>query len=371
MYTLGSILNSIFSKSIVSIDIGTSSIKAIELAGKGNKRTMSRIAMELLPQKVVDSGAIIDKDALKNSLLQLLRRLKVPPAGQQVGISLNGSSVVIKRVNLTKSKHDPDFYEYIYHEAEQYLQHDISDLYLDWEFVQDRYASASVGTAIILVGAKRDAVEDYTSLVESLGMKVAIVDCDALAAINALEFNANIKNEFVCLVNIGYASTQVSLLIGNSFVFTREVPIGGANYTNGLIEAMNLDYQSADTLKITVSLGSRAAPKECVELFSSIHQDLINEINLTIEQYVQENQTDANSVILKKVFLTGGGSRILGLDALIAETLKSPVEYLFPFKNVSINLSKVPRQFIENQWHMFGVSLGLALRKIDEKKHAQ
>ena len=364
-------LSSIFSKSIVSIDIGTSSIKVIELAGKGNRRSMTKIGMELLPQKIVDSGAIVDKDALKESLLQLMRKLKISVSGLRIGISLNGSSVVIKRVNLTKSKNDPDFYEYIYHEAEQYLQHDINDLYIDWEFVNDKFTSASLGTSIILVGAKRDAVEDYVTLVESMGMKAALVDCDALAALNALEFNTALKNDFVCLVNIGYASTQISLLIGNSFVYTREAPIGGSNYTSGLIEAMNLDYQSADTLKITVSLGSRAAPKECIELFSSIHQNLIEEIKLTVEQYLQENQTDITIASLQKIYLTGGGSRVLGLDALIAKSLETPVEYLFPFKNISINLSKIPRQFIESQWHMFSVSLGLALRNIDDKKYAQ
>lgn len=351
-------------RSIVAIDIGSSSIKAVEIGGMGNNRRMNRLGMEVLPPRVVEEGLILDHETLRDKIKELLKRLKITTFLSQAGIAISGSSVIIKRVTLAKSKDDPDFYEYLYHEAEQYLQYDVSDLYVDWVDL----ASGRGSSSVLLVGAKRDVVEEYMSLISSAGLKTAVVDCDALASINAVSHNINVQSGLVAVANIGHNSTQVSVLTNGDFAFTREISIGGNNYSEKIVEAMGLDLESAETLKITSSQGGREVSEECQNVLHEVNANLVGEIQATVDYYAQgEGVSGGDAASLQKVYLIGGSSKVLGLDMALQQAMQTPVAFVNPFQNVSVNSNKFPAQFLSQQGHMFGVAVGLGLRRVDDK----
>ena len=342
-----------FGRSVVAIDIGSSSVKIVELTG-GQSKKIRHLGLELLPAKVIEEGVILDQEALRGTIKNLLKKLKIQPVGNKVGMSLSGNSVIIKRVSLDKSKDDPDFYEYLYHEAEQYLQYDVSELYVDW----DDLPQAGGGSAVILVGAKRDVVEEYMSLLSSLGLKIAVIDCDALAAVNILTHSTQVREDFVAVANIGFSSTQISFLINGSFAFTREISIGGNNYSEKIVEMMGLDMESAETLKITMSQGDRSASDECQNIINELNGNLAYELQATIEYYFQSGEAPQGVRQLKKIYLIGGGSKILNLDKAISETMQIPATFVNPFRNISVSESKFSPQFLSRQGHLFGVCHG-------------
>ena len=357
----------ILGKSIIAIDIGSSSVKIVEVGGLRRLR-VQRLGLEVLPINVVEDGAILDREILKATIKKLLRKLKITVIGRSAGLSLSGGAVIIKRVNLAKPHTDPDFYEYLYHEAEQYLQYDVSELYVDWTVLPNTRGGS--GSSVLLVGAKRDVVEEYTTLVNSIGLKTTVVDCDALTAINIVEKNRQIKNDLTVIANVGYSSTQVSLLIDGHFAFTREIAIGGNNYSTKMVELMGLDLDSAETIKITMSNGDRAVSEECENIVNEINASLAHELNATIEYYFQSGEAMMAATKPAQVYLIGGGSKTIGLDAAIKEILQAPVVHIDPFHGIAINDKKFSPQFIARQGHLFGVSMGLALRKLDDKKAA-
>ena len=359
----------IFGKSIIAIDIGSSSVKIVEVGGIRSSK-IQRLGVEVLPVKVIEDGAILDRDTLRATIQRLIKKLKITVLGGSAGVSLSGGAVIIKRVNLSKPHTDPDFYEYLYHEAEQYLQYDVSELYVDWEVLPSTRGSS--GTSVLLVGAKRDMVEEYTTLIGSIGLKTSVVDCDALAAINMVSMNTN-KDDLrglMVVANVGYSSTQVSLLIDGFFVFTREISIGGNNYSAKMVELMGLDLESAETVKITMSNGERAVSEECENIVNEINSSLVQEINATIEYYFQSGEATVKAMPPSKIYLLGGGAKTIGLDATLREVLQAQVEYVNPFQKVGVNSHKFAPQFMLQQGHLFGVAMGLALRKLDDKKAA-
>lgn len=356
----------ILGKSIIAIDIGSSSVKIVEVSGLRRQR-VQRLGLEVLPIKVIEDGVILDRETLKETIKRLIKKLKITVIGGTAGVSLSGGAVIIKRVNLTKPHTDPDFYEYLYHEAEQYLQYDVTELYVDWALLPT--ARGSSGTSVLLVGAKRDIVEEYSTIISSIGLKTSVVDCDALAAINVVANSTDIvQRDLAVVVNVGYASTQVSLLLDGNFAFTREIAIGGNNYSSKMVELMGLDLESAETIKITMSNGERAISEECENIITEINSSLAHEIGATIEYYFQSGEATVPTMKPSKVYLMGGGSRTIGLDAAVKEVLQSPVEHVNPFQNVSLNKKKFAPHFIERQGHLFGIAMGVAMRKLDDKK---
>ena len=357
----------LFGTSIIAIDIGSSSVKIAEIGGM-HKQRVQRLGLEVLPTKVIEDGAILNRDALKDTIKNLLKKLKIITIGKNAGVSLSGGAVIIKRVNLSKPHTDPDFYEYLYHEAEQYLQYDVAELYVDWAVLPN--ISGEQGSSVLLVGAKRNVVEEYTTLMESIGLKVSIVDCDALAGINTVSSITKIPNDLSVVADVGYSSTQVSLLIDGHFVFTREIAIGGNNYSVKMVELMGLDFESAETVKITMSNGDRAVSEECENIINEINASLAHELNATIEYYFQSGETSIKAMRPTKVYLLGGGAKTIGLDKTIEEILQTSTERIDPFHGVSINNKSFSEHFINQQGHLFGVSMGLCLRKLNDKKAA-
>ena len=358
----------IFGKSIIAIDVGSSSVKIVEVGGL-RKLSIKRLGLEVLPINVVEDGTILDRDTLITTIKSLLKKLKINTLGGSAGVVLSGRAVIIKRVNLSKPHTDPDFYEYLYHEAEQYLQYDVSELYVDWAILPN--IRGEQGSSVLLVGAKRDIVEEYNTLISSVGLKVSLVDCAALASINIVTNSISTPmRDLILIVNVGYSSTQVSLLIDGSFVFSREVAIGGNDYSTKMVELMGLDLEGAETVKITMSNGDCAVSEDCENIVNEINASLVHEISATIEYYFQSGEANVPEMRPTKVYLLGGGSKTVGLNAAMKDVLQAPVEQVDPFQKVMVNSSKFPPQFMTQQGHLFGVAVGLALHKLDNKKSA-
>ena len=329
---------------------------------------VKRVGLEILPSGVVEDGVVIERNVLKAAIQRLIKKLKIIVIGGSAGISLSGSAVIIKQVNLSKPHTDPDFYEYLYHEIEQYLQYDVSELYIDWEVLPSTRGSS--GTSVLVVGAKRTVVEEYTTLINSIGLKTSVVDCAVLSSINIVSHTTDIQRGLVAIANVGCSSTQVSLLVDGSFVFTRDIPIGGSSYSSKMVELMGLDFDSAETIKITISNGEQAVPEECENIINEINASLAHEINTTIEYYLQNSDTSVRAMKLSKICLMGGGSKIIGLDAALKETIQAQVEHINPFQKVEVNSNKFNPQFMSQHGHLFGLAMGIALRKMDDKKRA-
>jgi len=325
-----------------------------------------RVGVEVLPRGVIEDGIIIDRAVLGATIQRLIKKLKIIVIGGRAGISLSGSAVIIKQVNLAKPHTDPDFYEYLYHEIEQYLQYDVSELYVDWEVLPN--IQGRNDTSVLLVGAKRTVVEEYAALISSVGLKASLVDCDVLASINIVSHTTDVKQDLVVIANVGCSSTQITLLINGIFTFSRDVPIGGDNYSSKMVELMGLDFDSAETLKITTSNGEQAISEECENIVNEINSSLAHEINATIEYYFQNSDATAQAVKLSKICLMGGGSKIKHLDATIREILQTQVEHINPFQKVEVNNNMVNPQFISQHGYLFGPAMGIALHKMNDKK---
>ncbi len=120
---------SIGKKGVVGLDIGTSSVKALELRETGRGYQLVNFAVNpIQPQAVVD-GAIMDANAIIESITQLFRDTKIRNRNVVMGIS--GHSVIVKKISLPEMSAE-ELEESIHWEAEQYIPSDIDDVRLNF-----------------------------------------------------------------------------------------------------------------------------------------------------------------------------------------------------------------------------------------------
>ena len=364
-----------FKRPLVAIDIGSSAIKVVVLTG-GKHKKLQAAGLELLPVGAVVDGLLANPDVVGDVLAKLLKRLKISTRGRRAAIALGGSSVLIKKV-LIEAK-DKELAEQVYYEAEQQFQADMAEIYFDYCPIEELGADAGStktqsqpggrGQPVLMVGAKRDMVESFLALIRSQGMRTGVVECGAFSVANMFEHGYGPIQGLTALVNVGAALTQLSLIANGKYVYTREIPIGGDEYSRRIMELLGVDRPNAETLKVAVSQGDANVPQQLHQVLGELNEQLVSELQIGIDYFLQNAEESDRGGSLNSVYLVGGGSRTLGLDAAIAAVLQIPVQIMNPFQRLEIDPKKFSTDYLIMQGHLYGVAVGLGLRSLDDQR---
>lgn len=345
------------------IDIGSSSVKMLEVSGNETKK-LRKFGIAPLPPETVVNGTIRNPEALEETLSKLLKSLGIFTFRRRVIFALGGSATIIKRIHLTTRQSLAELHQTINFEAEQAFQHDVNDLYYDYHIVQTN--AENVDTNVILAGAKRDLVEQYIGVIKAVGLKIGVIDSDVLAVANMFEYNTEKTKGITALANIGFASTQVVFMHENRFLFSREIAFGGDLYTRTLSEKLGILRVLAEDAKISLAAPG-ASEGDIQTIIREVNDQFVNEIQTTINFFFQSGDAPMDETTIANIFLTGGGANILGLDAAIAAVLQKPVSIIDPFGKFVIPGGE-KSALAAAQRSAYGVAVGLALRSVGEAR---
>ncbi|MEO8680852.1 MAG: type IV pilus assembly protein PilM [Vicinamibacterales bacterium] len=348
-------------KPLVGLDIGSSSVKAIELrpAGKGFK--VVAIGVESVPPDSIVDGAIIDGGAVADAVRRLFASKKFK--AKDVVASLSGNSVIVKKITLPAMT-DTELSESIYWEAEQYIPFDIQDVNLDYEILDPGTGSESHGSMeVLLVAAKKDKIADYTNVITQAGKTPVIVDVDAFALQNAYEANYGFDpNVVVAILNAGASAININILSGSQSVFTRDVSIGGNAYTEAVQKELNLPYDAAEQLKKGQDVDG-ATYEDARAVLKAMTDNVLLEVEKTFDFF----KATASSDRIDRIMLCGGASRVEGFADALRERFGTEVEPFDPFRQVSCDPKKVGVASLEEIAPVAAVALGLALRRVADR----
>ncbi|MEM8997456.1 MAG: type IV pilus assembly protein PilM, partial [Acidobacteriota bacterium] len=220
------------SKGVVGLDIGSATIKLVELKEKkGDVYQLQRIGIEPLSPEAIVDGSIMDSSLVVDSIQKLNDQTGVK--SQNFATSVSGHSVIIKKIELPLMSAD-ELAESIQWEAEQHIPFDINDVRLDYVTLSEAEPGREE-MEVLLVAVKREKVNDYVSVISQSGKSPVVVDIDAFAIQNAYELNYDLdplKN--VALINMGAGVTNINIVVRGQSVFWRDISFGGNQFTEAL-----------------------------------------------------------------------------------------------------------------------------------------
>lgn len=350
-------------KLTVGLDIGSGSIKLTHLKpARGGNYQLQAFGMVQLPPEAIVDGALMNSTAVVDGIQELFasQRIKV----KDVATSVSGHSVIIKKINLPQMTPE-ELEESIQWEAEQYIPFDINDVNIDVQILNTESTQAGQ-MDVLLVAAKKDMVNDYTEVIASAGLNPVVVDIDAFAVQNQFEINYEIsRSETVVLVNIGASVTNINVLANGISTFTRDISIGGSQFTDAVQKALNVSYDEAEALKLGGG-GTDAdavVPQEVERVLQTESESIANEIQRSLDFYAATS-ADAH---IARIFLAGGSAKIPALVKTIEGRTGVPVEIINPFRNVDISAGRFDPEYLRQVAPMAAVSVGLALRYPGDK----
>jgi len=357
-------LKEIFSgkKSLVGLDIGSSSVKLAEIISNAKGYYLNRFHEVPLPKGIIIDGILADAPVLSSKIKELF---KIAHCGRKgVVTSLAGNSVIIKKVTL-EQMNETELRELIHDEAGKYLPFDnMDDVNYDFQILgENNYNPNQMD--IVIVAAKKEIVSSYLEAVTAAGQNVEIVDVAPFVLETLYEVNYEFDNEeIVVLINIGASTTGINVVKGGMSVFTRDFALAGNSITESIQEKYQIPFEEAEKLKIEgFPEGSK---NDNLDLKNNI-LEFAQPICMEIERSIDYFRSTFGGEDIKQVLLAGGSSRIPNITKHLSELLNVKTEIMDPFLKINYNKRKIDVKNLDSIKPIAATAIGLGLRKIGDK----
>ena len=339
---------------LVGLDIGSCAVKAVELRKVKNGFELVHAGLETLASDTVVDGAIMDALSVSDSISKIFSSQKIKT--KNVATSVSGHSVIVKKIPLPAMTEE-ELEESIQWEAEQHIPFDISDVSLDYQVLNSAPGST---TDVLLVAVKKDKILNHTNVITQAGKIPLVVDIDGFAIQNAFEVNYQpASNSTAALLNIGASIMNIVVTRGGTPLFTRDVSVGGNQFTDALQKDMNLSFEEAEQVKKGASIEG-VQPENVTSLMQSVSEVLLLEIQKTFDFFRATTVGEQ----LQRVYVSGGCAKVEGFLDVLQTRLGIPVEMFDPFKNIAIG-KNVDFAYLDEIAPSMAVAVGLALRSFD------
>jgi type IV pilus assembly protein PilM len=343
-------------KSIVGLDIGSSCIKAVELKKAKGEIQVSTLGVEPLAADIVVDSMIVDSGSVSGAIAKIFNEHKIK--SKLVATSVSGHSVIVKKIT-TQTMSDAELAETINTEAAQHIPFDIADVNIDYQILSDDPTAPQMD--VLLVAVKKDKILNYTNVLNLAGKSPAVVDIDAFALQNCYEYNYEpAPGTTVALLNLGASVMNINIVKGTTPLFTRDVSVGGNQYTDSLQKELDLSFDDAEALKLGQRVGTVSEDAK-LPILQQVTEIIVLEIQKTFDFF----RATAAGEHIERIYLAGGSSKVPGLIEALRSEFSMPVEVLNPFQRVSAaNIAEAG--LIDQNAGQLAVAVGLALRSFEE-----
>ncbi len=343
----------IISGSALGIDIGTSSIKIVQLRKEKDTAVLESYGEIELSR--YDESTLLTPEKISDALMDLMGEIKT--SSKMAGVSILSSSTLIFVIE-TPTRDEEQLKLIMPAEAKKYIPANSGEVMLDWfvipddESPQNVFDTMNAGPAvapkkqkILLAAIYKETVGNYGRILKGAGVSPRFYEIEASSGARA---SLGASSDTVLIVDLGATATKIYIVERNIVRVLHTVKVGGNNLTKALAEKMQLDIKSAENLKRAQGLDSSFEPPL---------EQIVAEARFVIGSYREQQKRDVSQIIL-----IGGGARMVGIEGHIKTKLNLPVEVARPF-----NRTKGPivlEGSLRDAGPIFANAIGLALRAI-------
>jgi type IV pilus assembly protein PilM len=343
-------------KSVLGVDIGTSSIKVVQL-----RREKGRVVLEtygaiaLGPYAGVEIGraTALPAEKITEALKDVIREANVTTS--DAAISIPYSSSLVSIITLPKEV-EKQLTQVVPIEARKYIPVPINEVLLDW-FVVSGGSKGGGGKSdkleVLLVAIHNDTIAKFRAIASGATLAAAFFEIEVFSATRAALEHGIAP---VAVVDMGAATTKFYVVERGLIHESHIINHGAQDLTLAASRALAITVAQAEERKRKFGLTQPGDLKTSLELSLS---PLLSELARTIAAYEQRmNQT------LGAVVLTGGGAALKGLKELAQQKIQNEIRLADPFGKTQAPafLEKI----LKEAGPEFSVAVGLALRRLQE-----
>ena len=360
MRNIFSLLGQSFSSSYLGVDLGTTSMKVVEV-GKGKQlpKVLNYGILELAGH-LLRANKVLQTSTLKifeEEAVQFLKLLikEVRPKTTRAVASIPSFSVFMTVLDFPDME-SGDLEKTMVFQARQYIPLPISEVAIDWlkvgEFEDQK---GQLRQQVLLISVPQEQIKKYQRIFNLAGLHLDALEVESLSAVRAL---IGTDPTSTIILDIGSRSTNISLVEKGHLKFNVQSDFAGASFTQALATSLSINPMRAEELKRERGIVNTGPSYELSTIMLPFLDAIINEVKKAEFNY----QTQfPQAPKMERVILSGGGARLLGIEKYVQTELGIPVVKSSPFSRFEYPPEMEP--LVPELNPQLTVSLGLALRQ--------
>ncbi len=366
-----SFISDIFKKkntSALGIDIGSSSIKVVQLKKKGDKAILETYGeLSLGPYGGVSIGQSTNlaTDKIVQAMNDLLAEKEVAITTKACGLAIPFKASLLSIIEMPAIS-QKELASMVPIEARKYIPVPISDVTIDWSIIPKSEVEENISNEkdkikgktlnILLVAIHNNIINQYKEIISRTELESKFFEIEVFSSMRAIL--EGIKGP-IMIFDMGASTTKLYMVERGLIHHSHTINRGSQDITANIARTLNVSVEEAEVMKRSIGMGKTADGNDLSETISVVADSIFAEAN----RFLFEFQKNKNQNI-KSLFLTGGGSALRGFRDLAAQNFKVEVISGNPFEKV-----EVPA-FLENilkeTGPEFTVAVGVALRCLGE-----
>ena len=342
------------SNRVVGIDIGSSSIKVVELQERGGVLTLTTYGeLQVGPyaDQAVGQSVTLEQKKEQQALVDVIRESAVKAKSAVFAMPLSLSFVTT--INF-KAEEKEDLSSRVRVEARKYIPVPIGEVTLDWAEVES-IDGAEEGRRDVLVAAiQNEALSRFRVLMKFVNLKEPPTEIECFSAIRGI-YKEDEKD--VALIDIGAVSTKLYIVRNGLLQRIHRVRAGGAIATKRIASTLDLSFEEAEIAKRNVKREDDNF-HDIKKAHHSCYDRAWQEFRQVIRDYEETMSTK-----IENVYLTGGGSLFPSMKLSIEDSLQKNVTYVNSFTKVAY--PAFMEDIMTELGPTFHVALGAALRSFE------
>lgn len=343
--------------SVVGIDIGSTSVRAVEVSARAkSKPTLLRFLEIPLPEGAVSRGEVLEPHTVGAAIKRIWSSGGFKSKDVVLGMGnqrVLARDVTVPRMSLAHIRESLPF------QVQDMLPVPVADALLDFYPISESVGENGPMVNGLLIAAIKEAVLGNVKAVQQAGLNCREVDLIPFALCRVLISRPALEGTIV-LIDIGANAASIVVAANGVPHFVRIIPAGGDDLTQALKVRLEVEIAEAENLKKSLGLASQAETLEArrvVEIIYEVTGELLASLRNTITYYMTIRPHDP----ISKILLTGGGAQLIGFKAALAEITGLPVAEADPFATIDLARGINADELHRSRTSMT-VALGLALR---------
>ena len=330
-----------FSKNVISIDIGSQSIDVVVGKKAKNLYIIDDAFTIPTPPNCFADGRLTNIEALAELIKQYILEKNIK--ARDLIFTLSSSGIITREIVLPAKKSE-NLESMINFEISQYLPVDLSQYIVEYKYLEGFEEEGVKKSRILVAAVQKSIVDGYYDLANMLGMKPVAMDISSNAiaklmldptAVNEEPFNSL---DTIATIDIGNASLNITILNEGRIGLSRIITQGSSAIDKCIADKLEIPILEAEKIKIEeLDLDPEAEyAASSVNQLESIEYT-INEWIRDIERIIMFYESRNTGKKVGTVFIYGGGSNIKGLAKFMQKLMNIPIYNLNIVNNIKLD----------------------------------
>ncbi len=357
--------------SVLGIDIGSSSIKVVQLRRKDGipvLETYGELALGPYGGLQIGQTAVLPVDKIAEAINDLLKESNTTTKNCGIAIPLASSLVVsIKLPHLPANQIN----EMVPVEARKYIPVPVTEVTMDWFIVPDQQGGENISedlpqataqqqvakkTNVMLVAIHNNVLQRYNEIVQATGLQAGFYEIEMISTMRSI---LDETTDTVMILDIGASASKIYIVDRGVIQVSHTVPNGGQDVSLSIASAFNISFDQAEKIKRNFGQNQPDIDNGVMKITMTTYDRILSEANLVLMNF--EKHTMKN---VAKVYCAGGGSEMVGFVEYAKTKISADVVAATPFEKV--DAPAFLNEILKKTGYNFTVAVGLALRRLQE-----